>query len=318
MEAAAITLARGSENVKMLAVTITFVLAALLATGALATAPVPQLLPTDQVDGWVLRETPRTYTPEDLYEYIDGNADLFLSYGFDHAVIGDYVPAGGGQAWITVDVYDMGAPLHAFGVYRAEKPTEVAPLDLGTEAYLSEGMLAFWQGAYYVKVLLIDGEVEEAAHRLSEVVAGRIETEQSLPSELQLLPAERRIPDSERYLKTSALGHRFLNEVVAAEYQLGDGVASAYVSDQGVPATAAQAFTTLRQFELSSEAVIRKVEGVGEEAFAAGDPYYGNLVAARLGQFIVLAIGEDVPFEDLTALARASIDALPDERESEC
>jgi len=89
-------------------------------------AAASRLLPTDEVSGWVLRETPRTFTTENLYEYIDGNADLFLAYGFTHAAVGDYVPTAG-EGWISVDIYDMGAPLHAFGIYQAEKPEDVEP-----------------------------------------------------------------------------------------------------------------------------------------------------------------------------------------------
>lgn len=308
----------GSGYTSVRVVALSLLLVWLLGSSACASARPAQLLPTDQVSGWVLRETPRSYTPENLYEYIDGNADLFLSYGFQSAAVGDYVPDDDREAWVAVDVYDMGAALHAFGVYRAERPTGVTPLALGTEGYSSEGMLAFWQGPYYVKVLLIEGDTEEASRRLAERVATHIEPAAAMPRELELLPPDNRVPSSERYLKTSALGHRFLNEVVTADYGLAAGKASFYVSDQGLPDSAARAFATLRQFELDSEADITEVSGAGEEAFAAGDPYYGSLVAARLGQFIVLAIGEEVPFEDLMALARTSIDTLPDAREREC
>jgi len=290
----------------------------LLGAGACASVPPGQLLPTDHISGWVLRETPRTYTPESLYEYIDGNADLFLSYGFQSAAVGDYVPSDASEAWVTVDVYDMGAALQAFGVYRAERPTDVTPLSLGTEGYSSEGMLAFWQGPYYVKILLIEGDVEEAARRLAEIVADRIEDAASMPPELKLLPTEHRVPHSERYLKTSALGHRFLNEVVTADYKLAAGKAALYLSNQAVPEAAAQALAKLRQFESDSGADITEISAAGEEGFAAGDPYYGNVVAVRLGQFIALAVGEKTPFEDLTALANTTVESVPDEREKEC
>jgi hypothetical protein len=89
---------------------------------AAAAGDAVKLLPgPDSVPGWTLKEEPRTYRPDDLYEYIDGNADLFLSYGFVQVTVGDYAPTDGSEGWITVDVYDMGAPLHAFGVYRAER-----------------------------------------------------------------------------------------------------------------------------------------------------------------------------------------------------
>ncbi|MBN1460188.1 MAG: hypothetical protein JXA57_11675 [Armatimonadetes bacterium] len=308
----------GSGYTSVHVVALSLLLVWLLGSSARASAPPAQLLPTDQVSGWVLRETPRAYTPENLYEYINGNADLFLSYGFQGAAVGDYVPSDGSKAWITVDIYDLKAALHAFGVYRSERPTDVIPLAVGAEGYSSEGLLAFWQGPYYIKLLLIEGDVEDAARRFAKAIADRIEDPAALPGELQLLPTEKRVPNSERYLKTSALGHRFLNEVVTAEYELDAGKASLYVSNEGLPETAEKVLDTLRQFEAESQADVLEVDGAGEEVFGVDDPYYGNLVAVRLGQFIALAIGEEVPFVDLMALARTSIDALPDEREHEC
>jgi len=61
----------------------------------LALLPAPEAAP-----GWTLPEAPRTYTVETLYDYIDGSADLYHSYGFRGAAVGDYRDAAGG--WITV------------------------------------------------------------------------------------------------------------------------------------------------------------------------------------------------------------------------
>ena len=38
------------------------------------------LMPGD-IEGWTLREPVKVYTPETLYDYIDGGAELYLSYG---------------------------------------------------------------------------------------------------------------------------------------------------------------------------------------------------------------------------------------------
>jgi len=35
-----------------------------------------------QLDGWVQKGDPAVYTPGNLYEYIDGAADVFLGCGF--------------------------------------------------------------------------------------------------------------------------------------------------------------------------------------------------------------------------------------------
>jgi len=113
------------------------------------------LLPQpDAAAGWAWREQPRTYAPDTLYEYINGAADLYLSYGFEEVAVADYVQTEGADGWITVDIYDMGAPLHAFGIYGSERPPDVEAFPVGAQGYVCEGLIAFWQGDYYVKVML--------------------------------------------------------------------------------------------------------------------------------------------------------------------
>ncbi len=294
------------------AVVVTFLVAS-------AGGDVVELLPEpDSVPGWMLKEEPRTYGLDDLYQYINGNADLFLSYGFVRVAVGDYAPTDGTEGWISVDVYDMGAPLHAFGVYRAERAGGVDAVAVGTEGYAGDGLLAFWQGRYYVKVLMIDGDTGDAARRLAEKTARDICGHTGMPAELARLPADRRIPDSERYLKTSALGHRFLVEVVGAEYALAGGAGALHVADLGDSAKAREALLRLREFEAGSGAVVEDVPDVGVEAFGTRDPYYGEMVVGRVGQYVAIALSEKAGRDSLAELARTALSALPDEEERGC
>ena len=277
-----------------------------------------RLLPTDEVAGWVLRETPRRFTPDDLYEHIDGNADLFKSFGFEEAAVGDYVPTGADEGWISVEVYDMGAPLHAFGIYRAEKADGVKGVPIGVQGYESAGVIAFWKGRYYVKVSSIEGEGAVGARRLAETVAARIGGESAMPVELSRLPSENRVPGSERYVKKSALGHRFLNEVVSARYGLDKARSFLYIADLGESTKAKEAFGKLREFEAETEAEVSDVEGMGEAGFAVRDPYYGEMVAGHLAQYVALAISDEADRGKLADLVRRALSRLPRDDEKGC
>ena len=276
------------------------------------------LLPTDEVAGWVLRETPRCFTPDDLYDYIDGNADLFIAFGFEEAAVGDYVPTGEDEGWISVEVYDMRAPLHAFGIYRAEKADGVKGVAIGVQGYESAGVIAFWKGSHYVKVSSIEGEGAAATRRLAETVAARIGGESAMPVELSRLPSENRLPGSERYVRKNALGHRFLNEVVSARYGLGKARAFLYIADLGEPKKAAEAFGKLREFEVEMEVEVADVEGMGEAGFAVRDPYYGEMVAAHLAQYVALGISDEADRGKLAELVGSALSRLPRDDEKGC
>ncbi|MCK4890483.1 MAG: hypothetical protein KAS97_11180, partial [Candidatus Aminicenantes bacterium] len=71
-------------------------------------------LPKD-ISGWKKSSTEGYYTPENLFEYINGNAELFISYGFRDLITFTYKKDESTE--ITVDIFDMGNPANAYGVF---------------------------------------------------------------------------------------------------------------------------------------------------------------------------------------------------------
>ena len=67
-----------------------------------------------ELDGWSQPDTPQLYSPENLYEFIDGAADLYLSYEFQEVSVADY--RGAGKAAVTVEIYRHSTPTQAFGI----------------------------------------------------------------------------------------------------------------------------------------------------------------------------------------------------------
>ena len=94
------------------------------------------------------KNAPRFYS-SDLYRYMDGGADIYLKYGLVAMAHREYKNAG---VDMTVDVFDMGGPLQAFGIYSAERSPEYHFIPIGAEGYSSESTLNFLQGRYYVRL----------------------------------------------------------------------------------------------------------------------------------------------------------------------
>jgi hypothetical protein len=261
-------------------------LLALLALPCLAAEMLPK---SEAVTGWPARGEARTYTPRTLYECIDGAADLFLAYGFQGLTHGEY--GADDTHLITVDVYDMGTPLHAFGVFSSERPPTVTLTALGQQGYVDSGLGAFWQDRYYVKVSIGAGATDAEARAFAVATASLLPPPSGMPAELKRLPAAARVAGSEGYTRQSALGHRFLQEVVSADYRVGKATAQLHLADLGTPATAAQGLKKLRAFETEGGAKPAATKGVGEEGFAVTDSSLGQFVAARKGRFLLLAFG---------------------------
>jgi hypothetical protein len=181
----------------------------------------------------------------DLYRYMDGGADIYLKYGLAAMAHRDYKRAG---VEATVDVFDMGGPLAAFGIYSAERSPEYHFVDIGAEGYSSESTLNFLQGRYYVRLSAFgDGaapELDNFARAISRSIGG----DRSLPALLDILPRENRVARSEKYVVEAPAGHDFLAPALTASYSF-DGKATTLVISLAADAREAnQRMEKLRQY----------------------------------------------------------------------
>ena len=170
-----------------------------------------------KIKGWKPVSEVSTYSPENLYEYIDGAADQFLDYGFQNLTSQDLAK---GDLTATVDIYDMGSRINAFGIYKTERPASDKGIKVGAEGIISPPyQCLLLKGSYYVKVNAFEGEITEANGKdLLESLAAAISGEVEFPPVLKLLPAKFKNPGSERYTRIGFLGLTELNHCIHADY----------------------------------------------------------------------------------------------------
>ena len=104
------------------------------------------------------------YTRDNLYDYINGMAEEYLDAGFVGLAHSEWKAAGAtGNAYVEIDLYNMGSAKGAAAVMTAppdDKTAEVAP---GVTAYRDEGFCEFGAGRYYVRLTARpDAEGQEA------------------------------------------------------------------------------------------------------------------------------------------------------------
>ncbi len=173
-------------------------------------------------DGWSIVGDVLTFDSESLYQQINGAADAYLSYGFEQLRVADL---SDGTHTVTVSLYEMSTPLSAFGIYRTEVPPSEAALDIGTEARMAlpyQAMLL--KDRFYVKVDALEGELAlEWTPDLLRQLASALPGDDSLPSELSVLPDERMVANSLAYTKEGLLGLSEMTECLHATYSSQDG-----------------------------------------------------------------------------------------------
>jgi hypothetical protein len=223
---------------------------------------------------------------ENLWELINGAAEAFHGYDMEALLHQDFML---GETEITVELYDMGKPLNAFGIYSAERSPNRNFIEVGTQGYVDDYTLNFLQDRYYVKLSVFGDNGQPAGKRIAGRISEAIGEPGDFPPIFSHFPAEGRVPDSEKLIIQSPLGYGFLSPVFEASYKAGDEVSLILVSEAGTQEEALARLRQLRQaFERSGE--VEQVEQFGGEAFKASSPYQDPLVCVPVQRFLVLMV----------------------------
>ena len=117
------------------------------------------LLVPGQVGEWVASGEDAAYDRETLFDYMNGGAEVYLSYDFREAWVRRY--AGPNDGEIVLDIYDMGSSQEAFGVFTTS--IEDPEVGIGQGSEFGAGLLKFWKDRYFVSILNMGVDEESDA-----------------------------------------------------------------------------------------------------------------------------------------------------------
>ncbi len=138
------------------------------------------------IDGWQQTDPGRCFNADNLYEHINGGAELFISYQFISACTRTY--SQGDQAEISIDIFDMGQPKNAFGVFGHSRETTDRTVGQGCQLY--EDAVIFWQDRYYVAITCFrcPVNIQDVLLKMARHVSGAIGKEGDMPGIFSKLP----------------------------------------------------------------------------------------------------------------------------------
>lgn len=101
-----------------------------------------------EVSGVAMVDSTREFSGLELYQLIDGGADLFFEYGFRRVVVQEYA----GHGSFKLEIYEMTDTGAAYGIYSVRSGEQAAPVNMGMEGCKTEYYIMFWKGRYYVSI----------------------------------------------------------------------------------------------------------------------------------------------------------------------
>ena len=184
--------------------------------------------------GWQISGEVKQFTPENLYEQINGRASYFLAYDMIRMTCVSFVISDETAKFINLSIYDMGTPTNAFGVFSAERSQGEPPLNLGRVGYRSDANYFIWKGPYYVRIICSEAtdEFQRIGMELARKVTDFLPDSGEQVWGLAALPLPGRIPESVQYFKVDAMGLDFMRNTYTAAYRKGNTLVTAFLSQQ--------------------------------------------------------------------------------------
>jgi len=262
---------------------IIFLTAFAISQFSVAQTPIEIKAKLPKVTGWSISETVEIFDSGNLYERINGAAPGFFLFNFKELTCFEYIQnaADDNPSYIAIQVYRHATREDAFGIYASERPSESYFMTIGTEGYQEGSMLNFFVDDLYVK--LESPSVDESTVKVIQKIAmelGRsINSQPAFPVQLQMFPAENKIPRSELYIPTGFLGHEFLNKAFTANYQAAGKKYQLFIMDTGNVDQAKAMLTKYMQFT-------KQNTRLREGRLTIRDRFNGDLECQWAGRYI--------------------------------
>ncbi len=129
---------------------------------------------SNEAPGWVKTSETRTFAAEELWKYIDGDAEKYVRAGVQKTLTSDYRYKEKIEA--TADVHVMRTSEGARNVFESEASLGSQPLAIGDAGRISKGTLAFREGPCFVRLVAYQDapEVGEALAALARAIEKRL------------------------------------------------------------------------------------------------------------------------------------------------
>ena len=310
----------------------------MLTLGSLSSwaASLESLLPSKLPEGWSLIEGPHPYTRKTLFEHVNGQAELYLKYGYQGSVFAAYQHTEKRERQIEIDIYDMGSVLQAFGIFSRSR-TEDPPGGIGLDSCADDRSLLFYKGRYYV--MLSANEPDPFTMKtLALSVSTGISDPSPPPKEIRFFPTRNLKPGSVQYFSEGLLGHRFLERGFQGTYlerENSEVKAKAGAEDKEQVEAQAKvesktkaeaekkefylflaifkngeetksAFISYREYlEKKGKVRVKIPADFGPHALAGEDPYKGRILVVQKGVYLIGIAGFEREQEARDCLAEA-------------
>lgn len=258
-----------------------------ISLGLYLTAPVDGKEATryPNIGAWKPIRDSQVFTKQNLFDYIDGASELYLSYEFRQLDVVYYKNPD--QQEITVEVYRHASPLFAFGIYSQERAVDANYLTIGSEAYQEGYYLFALAGPYYVKIYSYDlgDQVDDQLAAFARDFIAALDAEQALPELVSAFPKDRLQAKSIQFVARNFLGYSFFEHGYQAFYDIDNEKCRLFI-------IATESIKESKELLDKYLLHIRNVSQISRDSqYEINDPYHGTGIIRTCQRFIYGGFG---------------------------
>lgn len=173
-----------------------------------------------------------TYSESNLYEAINGQADIYLNAGFVKLSSQRLKLTADDSKVLEINIYQMNRHLSAFAAYSGQRRENAERLDITPFAYIARNAMFFAHGCFYIEVIGSD-ESESLISVMKEFAQTFVDqhpVQEEPIAELSIFPNSNLVKDSIVLFPKGAFGFEQFKDVFTANYQIGDDQVTAFIS----------------------------------------------------------------------------------------
>ncbi len=260
------------------------------ASTACAGDPLADVFPTSGFSkDWILRDKPVLYDRENLFDHIDGEAELYFPFGFELLASGTYANRQNPETWLVADVYRMGSVLDAFGIYSNYRRPNADFVKAGTEGFISPSQLLFYQDRYFVRIQVTGatGVGRVVLMECAKGISGQLTDNMKPPAEIEIFNVLGVESRSERYVAKSLLGYEFFRRGIIADAGRGNKIFQVFLVPENSPEAASKAVGLYISYLESEGQKARPSKSRGRLTLVSKDPLYGKFYIEQSGKYIL-------------------------------
>lgn len=240
-----------------------------------------------QIEGWEQDGEVEVFNRDNLFNHINGASEFYFSYNFQKLWVVRYSK---GDAEISLEVYDHGDPVHAYGIYSMERPPESDVKKIGAQGYNEETILNFVADRYYVKMHSYHepNAGSGVLLNMAEDLTTQLSDQTELPQMVKAFPDSNRVKNSRQFVSNTFMGLDFLGSAYRATYSNDKGEVTFFVMERD---SGNDIQELLKQY---LEFAGNESNSIEQGDYKIEDPFNGTIYLHWAGNYIFGFSGDDI------------------------